>query len=137
MQHFTPWSALAGGGFIGLAASLLLISTGHGAGVSGVVDGVLHRRPPGWRWTFLGGLVLGGLLMRALRPEWLPGLQAPTLTLALAGLAVGFGTRVGGGCTSGHGIVGNSRLSPRSVVATLTFMGAGFATVALLRALHV
>lgn len=128
--------ALGGGTLIGLGASLLLLSIGQGAGVSGVLDGALRRDAPGWRWAFLGGLSLGGVAMRALDPGLVPGSAAGFGTLALAGLLVGIGTRVSGGCTSGHGIVGNSRLSPRSMVATAAFMGLGFATVALVRSLN-
>ena len=139
MDHFTPGSALAGGALIGLAASLLIVTTGRCAGVSGIVDGALSRNSPAWRWTFLGGLVAGGALLRVVAPAMVPGLAGSALGpvgVAAAGLVVGFGARVGGGCTSGHGIIGNSRLSPRSVVATITFMAAGFATVAVLRSLR-
>lgn len=128
-----------GGALIGVAAALLLVVTGRCAGISGILDGALRRDAVASRWTFLGGLVAGGLLLRAVAPQLVPGIPVGTLGpvgLGLAGLVVGFGARVGGGCTSGHGIVGNSRLSPRSIVATVTFMAAGFATVAGMRAFH-
>lgn len=132
---FTPWSALAGGMLIGLAASLLLILHGRIAGISGIVGGLLQA-PDGdhrWRIAFLGGLVAAPLLWAALAGA--PGIQveAGYPSLILAGLLVGFFTRMGAGCTSGHGVCGLSRLSPRSLVATLCFMAAGFATVFVLR----
>lgn len=132
MHTFTPLPALAGGALIGLGASLLIVTTGRCAGISGILDGWLHRDGGGWRWAFLGGLVAGGFVLRAVAPALLPGLTAAPPTLVVAGLVVGFGARVGGGCTSGHGIVGNSRLSPRSVVATLTFMATGLLTASVL-----
>lgn len=135
MTGFTPASALAGGALIGAAAGLLLLATGKCAGISGVLDGALRTDAPSWRWTFLAGLAAGGLLVRVVAPEMLPGISGGAPVLVVAGLAVGFGARVGGGCTSGHGIAGNSRLSPRSVVATIVFMGAGFATLAIERVL--
>lgn len=136
MDQFTPVSALGGGALIGLGASLMIVATGRCAGVSGILDSAVHLDAPAWRWTFLLGLVVGGGVMRVVAPEMVPGIDAAPALLAAAGLAVGFGARVGGGCTSGHGIVGTSRLSPRSIVATVTFMAAGFATVALARVLH-
>jgi hypothetical protein len=139
MHHFTPGPALVGGTLIGLAASLLIVATGRCAGISGIVDGALRRDAVPSRWTFLAGLLVGGLVLRAVAPELVPGIESAAFGpagVAAAGLVVGFGARVGGGCTSGHGIVGNSRLSPRSLVATGTFMAAGFATVGLLRVLR-
>lgn len=134
-QAFTPWASLAGGALIGLAAALLLWLNGRIAGISGIVGGLL-RPVPGdraWRVAFVLGLLLAplayGLVAR------LPVLQvdAGYGLLVLAGLLVGVGTRYGAGCTSGHGVCGLSRLSPRSLVATLTFMAAGFATVLVVR----
>ncbi|MCK8515202.1 YeeE/YedE family protein [Methylonatrum kenyense] len=132
---FTPWSALAGGILIGLSASLLLLLHGRIAGISGIVGGLLQA-PDGdnrWRIAFLGGLIVAPLV-------WTLAAGAPTIqvdagypTLILAGLLVGFFTRMGAGCTSGHGVCGLSRLSPRSLVATLSFMATGFATVFVLR----
>lgn len=136
MTAFTPVSAALGGTLIGLAAALLLVPTGRVAGISGILDGALRADAPAWRWAFLGGLLAGGVLLRALAPEALPGLTAAPPLLMAAGVAVGLGSRLSGGCTSGHGIAGVSRLSPRSLVATATFMATSFGTVALLGSLH-
>ena len=135
LLNFTPIPALFGGTLFGLGASVLILTTGRCAGVSGILDGSLRRLAPAWRLTFLAGLVLGGLVARAIAPDLVPGLQSGAGTLVAAGLAVGFGARMGGGCTSGHGIVGNSRLSPRSLVATVTFMATGILTASLARVL--
>ena len=133
--HFTPGSALAGGVLIGGAVAWFLLLTGRIAGISGVVGGLLRpvRGDIGWRVAFVAGLVLAPWLYRVLAP--LPPLviEAGTVRLALAGLLVGLGTRYAGGCTSGHGVCGVSRLSPRSLVATAVFMAAGFATVFVAR----
>jgi uncharacterized membrane protein YedE/YeeE len=130
-------AALAGGVLIGVAASLLLLLHGRLAGVGGIVAGLLQRPGGewGWRGAFVAGLLAGGGLLAVLQPSALaPSPASPTL-LVIAGAAVGFGTRLGGGCTSGHGICGVSRLSKRAVVATLTFMLTGAIVVALVRAL--
>jgi uncharacterized protein len=127
---------LAGGATLGLGAALVLLATGTCAGVSGQLDRVSQLGAPAWRWAFVGGLIAGGLLARLVAPTLVPGLSAGPGTLVVAGLLVGFGARVGGGCTSGHGFIGTSRFSPRSVLATLTFMATGFATVGLARVLH-
>lgn len=132
---FTPWPALAGGAIIGLAAVLFALFNGRVAGISGIVGGLLRPSLPdaAWRLAFIAGLVVApiayGMLAR------LPSLtiDASYPTLVIAGLLVGIGTRYGAGCTSGHGVCGMSRLSPRSVVATLVFMAAGFATVFAVR----
>lgn len=136
MVQFTPWSALIGGMLIGLAALLLLLIGGRIAGISGIVSGLMQRpqQLEFWRIWFVVGLMLGGLLAwlglgRPL-PDWQ---QVPVGVMALAGLLVGVGSRLGNGCTSGHGICGIGRLSMRSVVATLTFMFTGVLTVAVLR----
>jgi uncharacterized membrane protein YedE/YeeE len=132
---FTPLSALLGGAMIGLAATLLLLSLGRIAGISGILAGGLG--PSGtdrsWRLAFLAGLLAPGLVLVVVG-------QVPDFTfvaggplLLIAGLLVGFGTRLGSGCTSGHGVCGLARLSSRSLVAVLTFMAAGFVTVAILR----
>ncbi len=132
---FTPWSSLAGGVLIGLSAALLILGSGRVAGISGIVGGLL--KPGGadttWRLAFLGGLLSAPLLWRlfAALPEAQP--VAGGGLLVVAGLLVGIGTRYGSGCTSGHGVCGLSRLSPRSLVATLAFMGAGFVTVYVVR----
>lgn len=135
-DNFTPWSALAGGVLIGLAAAMLLLFNGRIAGISGVLGGLLRPaagHDVGWRVAFLGGLAAAPLLwpLFAERPQ--PTIDAGWGALVAAGLLVGIGTRYGSGCTSGHGVCGLSRLSLRSLVATLAFMGAGFVTVYLLR----
>jgi uncharacterized membrane protein YedE/YeeE len=132
---FTPWSSLAGGVLIGLSAALLILGSGRVAGISGIVGGLLKPGGPDttWRLAFLGGLLVAPLMWRlfAALPEAQP--VAGGGMLVVAGLLVGIGTRYGSGCTSGHGVCGLSRLSPRSLVATLAFMGAGFATVYVVR----
>lgn len=134
-QAFTPWSALAGGALIGLAAALLLWLNGRIAGISGIVGGVLRpvAGDTAWRVAFVLGLLLAPLAYGLVKT--LPALQvdAGYGLLVLAGLLVGVGTRYGAGCTSGHGVCGLSRLSVRSLVATVIFMAAGFATVWLVR----
>jgi len=131
--HFTPWTSLGGGMLIGLAAAMLVLLSGRIAGVSGIVGGLLVPRSGdiGWRLAFVGGLLLAPAAM-AFYPVS-PRIDAGFGTLALAGLLVGVGTSYGSGCTSGHGVCGLSRLSPRSLVATLQFMLAGFITVFFVR----
>ena len=136
MEHFTPISALLGGVLIGLAASLLLATIGRIAGVSGILAGTIAPASDGrgWRLAFLVGLVGGTVLVRALAPEPVPvTMVAGPAAIVLAGLAVGFGTRIGNGCTSGHGVCGMARLSTRSIIATLTFMLTGGLTVFVVR----
>lgn len=131
------WS-LAGGALIGLSASLLLLFNGRVAGISGIVGGLLMRQPgPAlWRALFVGGLLVGGGAAYALAPERFDASAAPGLPLlAVAGLLVGIGTRVGSGCTSGHGVCGISRFSFRSIAATLVFMLTGGVTVFVIRTL--
>ena len=132
---FTPWTALFGGVLIGLAAASFLLLNGRIAGISGILGGLLSpmRGDIAWRLAFLAGLA-GAPALWLLVSE-LPAIeiQAGYPALVLAGLLVGIGTRYGSGCTSGHGVCGLSRLSPRSLVATLSFMGAGFATVFVVR----
>jgi uncharacterized membrane protein YedE/YeeE len=130
---------LVGGAVIGLAASILLIWNGQVAGISGMVAGLLPPERGEWpfRAWFIAGLLLAGTIAAWTKP-YLLGSSARSLGwLALAGLLVGIGTRMAGGCTSGHGVCGISRLSPRSIVATLVFMGFGIVTVTLLRVLGV
>lgn len=138
MTGFTPWSAAAGGALIGAAAVLLWWLNGRIAGVSGVAGGLLAPGPVGggrgWRWLFLLGLVLGAAAwfglsgqVPALRTDLHPGL------LVAAGLLVGYGTTMAGGCTSGHGVCGLGRLSLRSLVAVAVFLGVAIATTALVR----
>ena len=134
-QAFTPWSALAGGLLIGLAATLFVLLNGRIAGISSIVGGLLRpvRGDIGWRLAFIAGLIGAPMLyaMAAALPT--PRIDAGTTVLVLAGVLVGVGTRYGSGCTSGHGVCGLSRLSLRSLAATLAFMGAGFVTVFVLR----
>jgi len=132
---FTPWPALAGGLLIGLAAAILVLFNGRIAGISGILGGLLRpvRGDIGWRIAFIAGLLGAPLAYRVFQA--LPSIQvdAGYGALVAAGLLVGVGTRYGSGCTSGHGVCGLSRLSPRSLVATITFMAAGFAVVFVLR----
>ncbi|MBZ5711808.1 YeeE/YedE family protein [Nannocystis pusilla] len=128
--------ALLGGLLIGTASLLLLAGSGRIAGVSGIVGGALAR-PAGdlaWRLAFVLGLVAGGSVLRVLSPRTLPtGLPHTALVIVGAGLLVGFGARLGGGCTSGHGVCGLGRRSPRSLAAVLTFMTTAFVTVHVVR----
>ncbi len=134
-NHFTPWSALAGGALIGLAAALFLLLNGRIAGISGVLGGLLKplRGDIAWRVAFVLGLVGAPLVYGLFAVLPVPQIDAGNAALVAAGLLVGVGTRYGSGCTSGHGVCGLSRLSPRSLVATACFMGAGFATVFVVR----
>ena len=132
---FTPWSSLFGGMLIGLAAALFVLLNGRIAGISGVLGGLLTpvRGDVMWRVAFVGGIVVAPLaysLFLTLPPVQI---DADYVALVAAGLLVGVGTRYGAGCTSGHGVCGLSRLSLRSLAATAMFMGAGFATVFVLR----
>lgn len=130
--------ALIGGAVIGIAASIMLVFNGRVTGISGIYNGILNRTKGdmAWRVAFVGGLFLGGSVLYSLRPDFFVNESGrPLWLVALAGLIVGFGTIMGSGCTSGHGVCGISRLSPRSLVATAAFMGAGFATATLLRQL--
>src|SRR5688572_6395247 len=135
-MHFTPWASLAGGVLIGVAAAMLLLLSGRVAGISGIVGGLISwtRGDAGWRIAFVLGLLLAPplwhLAFGALPPS---RIDSGFATLVAAGLLVGLGTAAGSGCTSGHGVCGLSRLSPRSLVATLAFMLAGFATVLVVR----
>ncbi len=133
--HFTPWSALAGGALIGLAAALYVLFNGRIAGISGLLGSLLARggEGRGEKALFLLGLLLAPLLWQVFAALPVIEFQGGWLSLLLAGLLVGVGTRYGAGCTSGHGVCGISRLSPRSLVATLAFMASGFATVYVLR----
>lgn len=133
--NFTPWASLAGGIVLGLAAAMFILLSGRVLGISSIVGGLLGRRPGdvGWRLSFLLGLLAAPLVYAVFAQPVVPRIDAGWATLVLAGLLVGVGTRYGSGCTSGHGVCGLSRLSPRSLVATLSFMGAGFGTVYLVR----
>jgi uncharacterized protein len=132
---FTPWSALAGGMLIGLATTLFVLLNGRIAGISGVLGGLLKPVAGDvlWRAAFVGGLIVAPLVYALFSVVPAVQIDAEYGALVLAGLLVGVGTRYGAGCTSGHGVCGLSRLSPRSLVATATFMGAGFITVFVMR----
>ena len=131
----TPFAALAGGLLIGLAASLLVLATARIAGVSGIVGGLLRPRSGdvAWRLAFIMGMMISPLAYALVAPMPAMRIDATYPTLFAAGLLVGLGTRYAAGCTSGHGVCGISRLSPRSVAATVAFMLAGFVTVFLVR----
>ena len=136
--HFTPWASLSGGVLIGIASAMMVLLSGRILGISGILGGLLAPRAGdmGWRLAFLLGMGAAPMVFAALMPpELLPvvRIDASEPVIALAGVLVGLGTRYGSGCTSGHGVCGLSRLSPRSLIATLSFMAAGFATVYLLR----
>lgn len=135
MQDFTPLSSLAGGVLIGIAASLLLVGSGRVAGISGIVASLLLSTPGerSWRPWFLAGLLGAGVVFAVARPSAIGASPSSVPLLALAGLLVGVGTRLGSGCTSGHGVCGVSRGSPRSLAATLAFVAAGVLTVGLVR----
>ena len=134
-NDFTPVSALLGGALIGLAAALFVLLNGRIAGVSGIVGGLLRpaRGDVAWRASFVAGIVAAPLAYAVFAALPAPRIDAGYGLLVAAGLLVGIGTRYGGGCTSGHGVCGISRLSPRSLVATTAFMASGFATVYALR----
>ena len=133
--HFTPWASLAGGVLIGLAAALFILLNGRVLGVSGIVSGLVRaqRGDLAWRLAFVAGLLFAptvwALFVRPLEAR----IEAGPALLVAAGLLVGWGSGYGSGCTSGHGVCGLSRLSPRGLAATLVFMGAGFATVFVVR----
>ncbi|WP_028454905.1 YeeE/YedE family protein [Chitinilyticum litopenaei] len=138
LAHFTPWSALAGGALIGLAAGLLVLLAGRIAGISGILGGLFDARwrnagERNWRLSFVLGLVLAPALWAAFATLPALTLVADWPVMLAAGLLVGIGTRYANGCTSGHGVCGLSRLSLRSLVAVLSFMGAGFVTVYVIR----
>ena len=132
MEHFTPTASLLGGMFIGLSASAMLLANGKIAGISGIVAGLLSptKHDILWRLVFVAGLLAGGFLLRFFSTRSFEiGSVRSGGALALAGLLVGFGTRLGNGCTSGHGVCGISRGSKRSLIATATFMAMGAAAV--------
>ena len=134
MANFTPLSAAIGGALIGFSAVLLMLMTGRIAGVSGIFSGLLNLRSEdkGWRGAFIAGLILAPVIA-----GWIcygmaqPKLPSNWTVIVAAGLLVGFGSRLGGGCTSGHGICGIGRLSPRSITATIVFMVTAVITVAV------
>ena len=132
---FTPWSALAGGAIIGFAAAMFALVNGRIAGVSGILGGLLRPTLPdlGWRVAFIAGLIVAPIVYVAFAQLPPIVVDAGYPVLIVAGLLVGAGTRFGAGCTSGHGVCGLSRASPRSLVATLVFMAAAFVTVFVAR----
>ena len=137
-QQFTPWAALSGGVLLGLASALFILANGRILGISGILGGLLRPRRGdlAWRVFFLLGLLAAPLTLGLLAPGLqlaAPRIEASMALVIAAGLLVGYGTRMGSGCTSGHGVCGLSRLSPRSLVATGLFMGAGFAVVFVIR----
>ncbi|PKB20322.1 YeeE/YedE family protein [Janthinobacterium sp. 64] len=138
-NNFTPWASLAGGMLIGLSAAVFVLFNGRIAGISGILGGLLEwpKGDVAWRVAFLAGLIGAPLLYGAVLTLPEVRIDADFPTLIIAGLLVGVGTRYGSGCTSGHGVCGLSRMSPRSLVATCAFMLAGFATVFVVRHLIV
>ena len=136
--HFTPWASLAGGLLLGLASALFILLNGRILGISGILGGLLKRQPGdiGWRMAFVLGMLAAPLTLGLIAPAGLvsaPRIGASYLLVVVAGRLVGYGTRMGSGCTSGHGVCGLSRLSPRSMMATASFMAAGFVIVYLMR----
>ena len=138
-NEFTPWASLAGGLLIGLSAALLIALLGRVAGISGITGALLQMptwsavKQWGWRLAFIAGMVAAPLVWQLFAP--LPAMEMPSnpVVIIVAGLLVGFGTRMGSGCTSGHGVCGLSRLSVRSLAATLTFIAMGAVTVFVMR----
>jgi uncharacterized membrane protein YedE/YeeE len=133
--HFTPWASLSGGILLGIAAAAFVLLNGRILGISGIVGGLLKPRMGdlGWRVAFIAGMLAAPFLYAAVAGPVAARIDAGWGAVIIAGLLVGIGTRYGAGCTSGHGVCGLSRLSPRSLAATLAFMGAGFVIVFLLR----
>jgi uncharacterized membrane protein YedE/YeeE len=136
MHNLTPLSGLLGGALIGLAAAALMVLTGRLAGVSGILGGLLQARPAdqGWRIAFVAGLIAAPLIAAlAGAPLPRPAMTSSLALVAVAGLLVGFGSRMGNGCTSGHGVCGIARFSVRSIAATAVFMASAIVTVAIVR----
>ena len=137
--HFTPGMSLLGGLIIGIASALFILANGRIAGISGILGGLLRPKADDvvWRLAFVLGLIMAPTLLAIFVAPVVPTIEAGPTTLIIAGLLVGIGTRYGGGCTSGHGICGLSRLSPRSLIATVAFMASGMAIVFAMRHLLV
>lgn len=137
MQNFMPWQGVIGGVLIGLAAGLYLLASGRTAGISGVLEEAMMPRARGFlvSLAFILGLPLGGLMIALAAPQLAPSISlgGGTGLIVVAGLLVGLGARIGGGCTSGHGVCGLPRLSMRSIIATLTFMATAALTVFVTR----
>ena len=139
MTEFEILMPLTGGIIIGIAASMMLLFNGKVAGVSGIFGGMLFQqgKERAWQLSFIAGLIAGGILLYIINAEFFENSSGRgLLTAIIAGLLVGIGTRVGGGCTSGHGVCGIGRLSGRSLVATVTFVIAGMVTVALVQSFY-
>ena len=139
--NFTPWASLAGGVLLGIASALFILANGRILGISGILGGLLRPKAgdAGWRIAFVLGMLAAPVTLQWLAPAGFlsaPRIEAGVAAVVVAGLLVGYGTRLGSGCTSGHGVCGLSRLSPRSLVATGTFMAAGFAIVFVIRHLQ-
>jgi len=136
MENFTPYSAFSGGILIGLAATILLLFNGRIAGISGMMGGLINapRSELWWRLAFLAGIVIGAFLFHQIQPDFYQLRENFSIgLLAFGGFLVGFGTRMGNGCPSGHAICGIARFSIRSIAATVTFMASGFFTVYMIR----
>jgi uncharacterized membrane protein YedE/YeeE len=133
--NFTPWASLAGGLLIGLSAALFILFHGRILGISGILGGLLRPQPGdfAWRFAFLLGVIGAPVVWGLFLPVPEATIDAGFAMLVAAGVLVGVGTRIGSGCTSGHGVCGLARLSPRSLVATLCFMATGFLTVFLVK----
>jgi uncharacterized membrane protein YedE/YeeE len=133
--NFTPWSSLTGGILIGIAAAVFILFNGRIAGISGILGGLVQPKKGdiGWRAAFIIGLLSAPMVFSFFAPLPTIRIEASSALLVIAGLLVGIGTRYGSGCTSGHGVCGLSRFSPRSIVATAAFMTAGFLTVFIAR----
>lgn len=128
--------SLVGGGLIGIAVTLMLLFNGRVTGISGIIASSIAKPTNAglWRWMFVGGLIVGGLLIQTIRPDFFTNISSrSSVAVLIAGLLVGYGTVMGSGCTSGHGVCGMSRFSVRSIIATLTFMLFGFLTVQAVR----
>lgn len=137
-EHFTPWASLSGGLMLGVASALFILLNGRILGISGILGGLMPPKAGDtvWRLAFLLGLFAAPLVFHSLAPAGFaatPRIEAGLASVVGAGLLVGIGTRYASGCTSGHGVCGLSRMSPRSMVATVSFMGAGFVSVYVLR----
>lgn len=132
----TYWLALAGGALIGLSATFLMVTLGRVAGISGIWGGLMLRGGGAdrtWRLAFIAGMLVAGEIGALVEPSLITRSPVPLAVVAIAGLLVGYGTRMGGGCTSGHGVCGLSRFSTRSLIAVATFMATGMITVAIVR----
>ena len=134
-NNFTPWSAISGGAMLGIASAVFILLNGRIAGICGILGGLYRPQcnDIGWRVAFIIGLILAPLAWATVNTFPNINIEASNGLLAISGLIVGISTRYGSGCTSGHGVCGISRLSPRSIIATLAFMGTGFLTVFIVR----